>query len=42
MNPKLRNLLILLAFVALCASLVGCGRKGDPVAPAPEPTQETE
>lgn len=42
MNPKLRNILILLAFVALCASLVGCGRKGEPLTPEEAPAAASE
>ncbi|WP_281350574.1 LptM family lipoprotein [Pikeienuella piscinae] len=40
MNPRLRNVLIVLAFIVLCASLVGCGRKGEPQTPAPAETAE--
>lgn len=36
MNPRLRSILIIIVFVAICASLVGCGRKGAPETPAPE------
>ena len=41
MNPKLRNVLIILIFVAISAALMGCGRKGDPLTPAPEATADT-
>lgn len=40
MSPKLRNILIILAFIALCASLVGCGRKGEPETPPADPAAE--
>lgn len=35
MSQKTRALIIIVLFVALCASLVGCGRKGDPATPKP-------
>ncbi len=41
MNPKLRNILIIIAFIALCASLVGCGRKNEPATPE-APAAEAE
>lgn len=40
MSSRTRSLIIILLFVALCASLVGCGRKGDPVPPEPVKVDE--
>jgi hypothetical protein len=41
MSPRLRNILIIVIFVAISAALMGsCGRKGEPA--TPEPAAETE
>ncbi|WP_340109339.1 lipoprotein [Pikeienuella sp. HZG-20] len=42
MSKRTRALIIIGLFVLVCASLVGCGRKGDPATPPPPSPSQGE